>query len=58
MTKCGQLVTRLTRWTGSATITLGAVAIFLTAAAALAALVLVFGASARLLIGWWEFLPK
>jgi hypothetical protein len=58
MTERRPLVARLKRWTGSATIGLGAVAAFLTAVAGLAALVLVFGAAARLLIGWWQSYPK
>lgn len=49
---------RLKRWTGNATIGLGAVSVFLTAIASVAALVLVFGAAARLLIGWWQHYPK
>jgi hypothetical protein len=37
---------------------LGAIVAFLTAVAGLAALVLVFGAAARHLIGWWQYYPK
>ena len=46
------------RWSGNATIGLGAVAVFLTALAGVAAVVLVFGAAARLLIRWSEYYPK
>ena len=52
------LVARLKRWIGNVTIGFGAVAVFLTAMAGAAALVLVFGAAARLLIGWWQYYQK
>ena len=58
MTERWPLVTRLKRWTGNATIGVGAVAAFLMAVAGLAALVLVFGAAARLLTGWCQYYPK
>ena len=58
MTKPWPLVARLKRRTGNATISLGAVAAFLTMAAGLAALLLVFGAAGRLLISWCECYPK
>jgi hypothetical protein len=58
MTKHWQLVALLTRWLGNVAIGFGAVAVFLTAMAGVAALVLVFGAAARLLIGWLQDYPK
>lgn len=58
MTERSPLMVRLKRWSGNATIGLGAVAVFLTALAGVAAVVLVFGAAARLLIRWSEYYPK
>jgi hypothetical protein len=58
MTKHWQLVASLTRWIGNVAIGFGAVAVFLTALAGVAALIVVFGAAARLLIGFWQYYPK
>ena len=58
MTRTWPLVARLKRWTGNATIGVGAVAALLTAVAGVAALVLVFGAAVRLMTRWWEYYPK
>jgi len=58
MTKRGGFGARLKRCIGNATIGLGAVAVFSTAVVGIAALVLVFGAAARLLIGWCQYYPK
>ena len=58
MTRPRSFAARLKRWGGNATIGLGAVAVFLTGAAGLAALVLVFGAAARLVTRWCEYYPK
>jgi hypothetical protein len=52
------LEARLKRWTGNVTIGFGAVAVFLMAMAGVAALVVVFGAAARLLIGWCQYYPR
>jgi hypothetical protein len=58
MTEQSPCRARLKRFAGNVTISLGAVAVFLTAVAGVAVLVFVFGAAARLLIGWWECFPK
>ena len=58
MTNRWPLAARLKRWTGDLTIGFGAAAVFLIAMAGVAALALVFGAAARLLVGWWQYYPK
>jgi hypothetical protein len=52
------LSARLKRWSANATIGLGAIGVFLTAAAVLGAMVLVFGAAGRLIVRWAEYYPK
>ena len=52
------MMPRLKRFAGNVAIGFGAVAVFLTAVGGIAALVLVFGAAARLLIRWSEYYPK
>ena len=53
-----RLVLRVKHWIGNATIGLGAVAVFSAAIIGLAALILVFGAAAHLVVRWCEYYPR